>query len=69
MRIAVASAAVALTLDGASILTAARLALGGVAPKVALAEVVALAIIGTKMDDVALGAFAIACETACDLRP
>ena len=65
MDIAVASAAVNLTLDAGGTVTAARVALGAVAPKVVLVDAAAKAIIGTKMDDAALAALAAACEAAC----
>lgn len=65
MDIAVASAAVNLTLDAGGTVTAARVALGAVAPKVVLVDAAARAIIGTKLDDAALAALAAACEAAC----
>jgi CO/xanthine dehydrogenase FAD-binding subunit len=65
MDIAVASAAVNLTLDANGTITAARVALGAVAPKVLLVEAAANAIIGTALDDKALAALAAACEAAC----
>ena len=65
MDIAVASAAVNLTLDAGGTVTAARVALGAVAPKVVLVDAAAKAIIGTKLDDAALAALAAACEAAC----
>ncbi|MGV8985629.1 MAG: FAD binding domain-containing protein [Cypionkella sp.] len=66
MDIAVASAAVSLTLDAAGAVTAARVSLGAVAPKVLLVDAAAKAIIGTKLDDAALAALAMACEAACN---
>jgi CO/xanthine dehydrogenase FAD-binding subunit len=65
MDIAVASAAVSLTLDASGTITAARVALGAVAPKVLLIEAAAKAIIGSTLDDAALAALAAACEAAC----
>lgn len=65
MDIAVASAAVSLTIDGAGVVTAARVALGAVAPTVRLVPTAAEAIIGTKLDDAALAALAAACSAAC----
>lgn len=65
MDIAVASAAVSLTLDASGTVTAARVALGAVAPKVLLVEAAANAIIGSTLDDEALAALAAACEAAC----
>lgn len=66
MDIAVASAAVSLTLDADGVVTAARVALGAVAPKVVLVEEAGAAIIGSKLEDVALAALARACEAACN---
>ena len=54
MDIAVVSAGVNLTLDGKGVVTAARVALGAVAPTVLLVAAAAKAIIGTKLDDAAL---------------
>lgn len=65
MDIAVASAAVSLTLDASGTVTAARVALGAVAATVQLVEAAATAIIGTKLDDAALAALTTACEAAC----
>ena len=64
MDIAVASAAVNLTLDGAGTVTEARVALGAVAPTVLLVEAAAKAIVGSNLDDAALAALASACEAA-----
>lgn len=64
MDIAVASAAVSLTLSEDGTVTAARVALGAVAPKVVLAD--ASAIIGTKLDEAALSALAKAAESVCN---
>ena len=64
MDIAVASAAVSLTLSEDGTITAARVALGAVAPKVVLAE--ASTIIGTKLDEAALTALAKAAEAVCN---
>ena len=63
MDIAVVGAAVNLTLDGDTI-TAARVALGAVAPKVLLVTGAANAIIGTKLDDAALTALTAAARAA-----
>jgi len=63
MDIAVVGAAVNLTLDGDTI-TAARVALGAVAPKVLLVTEAANAIIGTKLDDAALTALTAAARAA-----
>ena len=63
MDIAVVGAAVNLTLDGDTI-TAARVALGAVAPKVLLVTEAANAIIGTTLNDAALEALAAAARAA-----
>ncbi len=65
MDIAVASASVSVTLDATGVVTAARVALGAVAPTVLLVEGCALAIIGTKLDDAALAALEAAASAAC----
>lgn len=65
MDIAVVGAAVSLTVDGDTI-TAARVALGAVAPTVVLVPDAADAIIGTTLDDAALDALARAAEAACN---
>ena len=65
MDIAVASAAVSLTLDATGTVTAARVALGAVAPKVLLVDGAAKAIIGTQLDAAALATLTQACESAC----
>lgn len=65
MDIAVASAAVSLTLNDQGVITAARVALGAVAPTVRLVEDAAAAITGTKLHDDALEALAAACRAAC----
>ena len=54
MDIAVAGAAVCLTLNSNGEVSAARIVLGAVGPKVILAEDAAQKIVGTKLDDVAL---------------
>ncbi|MBM4204109.1 MAG: xanthine dehydrogenase family protein subunit M [Gammaproteobacteria bacterium] len=66
MDIAVCSAGVNLTLGRGGVVTDARVALGAVAPTVVLVPAAAKAIIGTKLDDVALAALAAACEAACN---
>lgn len=66
MDIAVASAGVSLTLDPDGTVSAARVALGAVAPKVVLVDAAARAIIGTKLDHAALAAFSKCCEAACN---
>ena len=65
MDIAVASAAVSLTLDAAGTITAARVALGAVAPTVLLVAACANAIIGTKLDAAAQTALEQAAAAAC----
>ena len=65
MDIAVASAAVALTLDATGTITAARVVLGAVAPTVVLVEACATAIIGTKLDAAAQTALEQAAAAAC----
>lgn len=64
MDIAVAGAAVALTLDEAGVCTAARVAIGAVAPKALLVPAAADALIGSKLDDAALGQAAAAASAA-----
>lgn len=65
MDIAVVGCAVNLTLkDGTC--TAARVALGAVAPTVLLVEDAAEALIGSKLDDAALEKAAAACSAACN---
>lgn len=63
MDIAVVGAAVSLTVDGGRI-TAARVALGAVAPTVILVPEAAQAITGTALDDAALEALAAAARAA-----
>ena len=65
MDIAVASAAVSLTLDASGTITAARVALGAVAPTVLLVQACADAIVGTRLDDAALAALESAASAAC----
>lgn len=65
MDIAVASAAVNLTLSADRVVKEARVALGAVAPTVVLVPDAAVAITGTKLDDAALAALAKACEAVC----
>jgi len=64
MDIAVAGAAVSLTLDSAGVCTAARVAIGAVAPKALLVPAAAEALIGSKLDDAALGKAAAAASAA-----
>ena len=65
MDIAVVGAGVNLTLDDKGVCTAARVALGAVAPTPLLVKEAADAIIGTKVDDAALGKLAAAASAAC----
>ena len=65
MDIAVVGAGVSLTLDGAGVCTAARVALGAVAERVLLVEAAADALIGSSLDDSALARLAQAAEAAC----
>lgn len=64
MDIAVVGCGVSLTLDDDGTCTAARVALGAVAPTVILVPEAADALIGTKIDDSALDALAAACSAA-----
>lgn len=63
MDIAVVGCGIAMTLEGGTC-TAARVALGAVAPTVILVEEAAQALIGTTVDDAALDALAAACSAA-----
>ena len=65
MDIAVVGVAVNLTLDGGGTCTAARVALGAVAPTVLLVKEAADALIGTRLDDAALERLAKAASAAC----
>jgi carbon-monoxide dehydrogenase medium subunit len=64
MDIAVAGAAVSVTLDGSGVCTAARIAVGAVAPTALLVPAAAAALIGSKLDDDALGRAADAARAA-----
>ncbi len=64
MDIAVVSAGVCLTL-ARGVVKSARVVLGAVAPTPLLVPAAAKAIIGTKLDDVALEKLAAACSSAC----
>ena len=59
-------AGVNLTLDDSGACTAARVALGAVAPTPLLVAEAADALIGTKVDDAAMEALAAAASAACD---
>jgi carbon-monoxide dehydrogenase medium subunit len=65
MDIAVVGCVISLSLDKSGTVTAARVALGAVAPTALLVEDAANAIIGTKLDDAALDALAAAASDAC----
>lgn len=65
MDIAVASAAVSLSLDAQGRVTAARVALGAVAPTVRLVPAGAAALLGSMLEEAALGALAAAASAAC----
>jgi CO/xanthine dehydrogenase FAD-binding subunit len=65
MDIAVVGVAVNLALDAGGTCTAARVALGAVAPTVLLVKDAADALIGTRLDDAALDRLATAASAAC----
>src|SRR5262245_17986198 len=65
MDIAVVGVGVSLTIDNAGTCTAARVALGAVAPTVLLVKACADALIGSKLDDAALDKLAAAASAAC----
>ena len=65
MDIAVAGAAVALTLDGDGRCTAARVVLGAVAPRALEVKEAAAALIGSRLEAAALRAMAAAASAAC----
>lgn len=65
MDIAVAAAAVSLTLNADGVIDAARVALGAVAPTVRLVPDAADSIIGSKLDEAAAAALSAACSAAC----
>jgi aerobic carbon-monoxide dehydrogenase medium subunit len=65
MDIAVVGVGVSLTLDNGGTCTAARVALGAVAPTVLLVEDAAKALVGTRLDDAALDKLAQAASAAC----
>jgi aerobic carbon-monoxide dehydrogenase medium subunit len=64
MDIAVVGVGVNLTLDEGGIVTAARVALGAVGPKVILVDAAAKTLIGSKLEDTAIEALAEACSAA-----
>jgi CO/xanthine dehydrogenase FAD-binding subunit len=65
MDIAVVGVGINLTLDGAGVCNAARVALGAVAPTVLLVKDAADALIGTRVDEAALDRLAAAASAAC----
>lgn len=65
MDIAVVGCGVALTLDDAGTVTAAKVSLGAVAATVLIVENAAKAIIGTKLEPEAMAALDAACQAAC----
>jgi carbon-monoxide dehydrogenase medium subunit len=65
MDIAVVGCGVCLTLDAGGTCTAARVALGAVAPRPLLVADAGKALIGTKVDEAALGKLAAAASAAC----
>ena len=66
MDIAVSSAGVNLELDGSGTVTAARVAVGAVAPTVLLVEDAGAALVGSKLEDAAIAAMVSAVEAACN---
>jgi carbon-monoxide dehydrogenase medium subunit len=65
MDIAVVGCGVCVTLDGAGVVTAARMALGAVAARQVLVPGVDQALIGSKLDDAALEKLVAAARAAC----
>jgi carbon-monoxide dehydrogenase medium subunit len=65
MDIAVVGAGVCLALAADGVCTAARVALGAVAPTVVLVADAGAALVGTRLEDVALGRMAEAVRAAC----
>ncbi len=64
MDIAVVGVGISLTLDNTGICTAARVSLGAVAATVLLVEDAAATLVGTPVDDAALGQLSAACSAA-----
>ncbi|MCY4208466.1 MAG: xanthine dehydrogenase family protein subunit M [Roseovarius sp.] len=64
MDIAVVGCGIFLTLDNEGVCASARVSLGAVAPTVLLVEEAAQALVGTTVDETALGALAAACSSA-----
>jgi CO/xanthine dehydrogenase FAD-binding subunit len=66
MDIAVVGVGVCLALDADGTISAARVALGAVAPRPLLVAAAGAALVGTKLDAAALAALAAAASAACD---
>ena len=66
MDIAVVAAGVNLTLDEDGVCTAARVALGAVAPTALLVQDAGASLVGSKLEDAALESMAAACSAACN---
>lgn len=66
MDIAVVGAAASLTIDASGTCTAARIAIGAVAPTALLVKDAGAALVGTKFEDAALDAVAKAVSAACN---
>ena len=66
MDIAVVSAGVNLTVDKNNIITAARVALGAVAPTAVRVKAAEKALLGNTLDEQTLSALAAACSAACN---
>ena len=66
MDIAVVGVGVSVTLDASGVVSAARVALGAVAPTIVLADAAAAALIGSSLDDAALEAAASAASHAAN---
>ena len=66
MDIAVVGAGVSLTLNAKGVVKSARVALGAVAPTVILVPAAGSAVVGSKLDENAMGELAVACAKACD---
>lgn len=65
MDIAVVGAAVSMTLDAAGVCSAARVAIGAVAPTALLVDAAGAALVGTKLDEAALAKLEAAVSAAC----
>ena len=65
MDIAVVGAAVNLTLEKEGTVSSARVVLSAVAPTIIIVEEAAEALVGTKVDEMALSVLAEACSAAC----